>query len=96
MDRQVSSTGTISLASRALCIGAHLAGRRVIVRLDGITARVMDEQRLLLRAVPCPLPLAECLALRDARPAGPPPTCHITVHDNGEPIRVVPRTRAHG
>ncbi|MGW5688387.1 tyrosine-type recombinase/integrase [Nonomuraea sp. NPDC003754] len=34
----------------------------------------MDEQRLLLRAVPCPLPLAECLALRNARPAGPPPT----------------------
>ncbi|MFG1945761.1 IS481 family transposase [Nonomuraea sp. NPDC048826] len=134
VDRQVSSIGTISLASRALCIGAHLAGRRVTVRLDGITARVMDEDRLLLRAVPCPLPLAECLTLRNARPAGPPPTSpagpvtvqrvvcsrghfqvvgqkiqvgrvharkildvtvddtHITVHDNGEPIRVVPRT----
>ncbi|MEU4235267.1 IS481 family transposase [Nonomuraea sp. NPDC026600] len=134
VDRQVSSIGTISLAGRALCIGAHLAGRRVIVRLDGITARVMDEQRLLLRAVPCPLPLAECVTLRNARPAGPPPgastepvtvqrvVCsrghfqivgqkiqvgriharkildvtvddtHITVHDNGEPIRVVPRT----
>ncbi|MFG1961489.1 IS481 family transposase [Nonomuraea sp. NPDC049028] len=134
VDRQVSSIGTISLAGRALCIGAHLAGRRIIVRLDGITARVMDEERLLLRAVPCPLPLAECLTLRNARPAGPPPgastepvtvqrvVCsrghfqivgqkiqvgriharkildvtvddtHITVHDNGEPIRVVPRT----
>ncbi|RSM93122.1 IS481 family transposase [Nonomuraea sp. WAC 01424] len=134
VDRQVSSTGTISLASRALCVGAHLAGRRVIVRLDGITARVMDEDRLLLRAVPCPLPLAECLTLRNARPAGAAPTSstgpvtvqrvvcsrghfqvvgqkiqvgrvharkildvtvddtHITVHDNGEPIRVVPRT----
>ncbi|SDL78098.1 Transposase InsO and inactivated derivatives [Nonomuraea maritima] len=134
VDRQVSSIGTISLAGRALCIGAHLAGRRVTVRLDGITARVMDEQRLLLRAVPCPLPLAECVTLRNARPAGPPPTSpsepvtvqrvvcsrghfqvvgqkiqvgrvharkildvtvddtHITVHDNGEPIRVVPRT----
>ncbi|MER6009049.1 IS481 family transposase [Nonomuraea angiospora] len=134
VDRQVSSIGTISLAGRALCIGAHLAGRRVIVRLDGITARVMDEERLLLRAVACPLPLAECITLRNARPAGPPPgaptepvtvqrvVCsrghfqvvgqkvqvgrvharkildvtvddtHITVHDNGEPIRVVPRT----
>jgi transposase InsO family protein len=134
VDRQVSSIGTISLAGRALCIGAHLAGRRVIVRLDGITARVMDEQRLLLRAVPCPLPLAECVTLRNARPAGPSPgapaepvtvqrvVCsrghfqvvgqkvqvgrvharkildvtvddtHITVRDNGEPIRVVPRT----
>ncbi|RSN52069.1 hypothetical protein DMH01_42190 [Amycolatopsis sp. WAC 04182] len=134
VDRQVSSTGTISLASRALCVGAHLAGRRVIVRLDGITARVMDEDRLLLRAVPCALPLAECLTLRNARPAGAAPTSstgpvtvqrvvrtrghfqvvgqkiqvgrvharkildvtvddtHITVHDNGEPIRVVPRT----
>ncbi|MEU7836835.1 hypothetical protein [Nonomuraea sp. NPDC049129] len=92
----------------------------------------MDEQRLLLRAVPCPLPLAECVTLRNARPAGPPPTSptepvtvqrvvcsrghfqivgqkiqvgriharkildvtvddtHITIHDNGEPIRVVP------
>ncbi|MEV3986953.1 IS481 family transposase [Nonomuraea sp. NPDC049758] len=134
VDRQVSSTGTISLASRALCVGAHLAGRRVLVRLDGVTARVMDEDRLLLRAVPCPLPLAECLTLRNARPAGAAPTSptepvtvqrvvcsrghfqvvgqkiqvgrvharkildvtvddtHITVHDNGEPIRVVPRT----
>ncbi|WP_346115363.1 IS481 family transposase [Nonomuraea maheshkhaliensis] len=134
IDRQVSSIGTISLAGRALCIGAHLAGRRVTVRLDGITARVMDEDRQLLRAVPCPLPLAECLTLRNARPAGAPPTSpagpvtvqrvvcsrghfqvvgqkvqvgrvharkildvtvddtHITVHDNGEPIRVVPRT----
>ncbi|MFC6538398.1 IS481 family transposase [Nonomuraea salmonea] len=134
IDRQVSSIGTISLASRALCIGAHLAGRRVTVRLDGITARVMDEDRQLLRAVPCPLPLAECVTLRNARAAGPPPTSpagpvtvqrvvcsrghfqvvgqkiqvgrvharkildvtvddtHITVHDNGEPIRVVPRT----
>ncbi|MFC6539658.1 IS481 family transposase [Nonomuraea salmonea] len=134
IDRQVSSIGTISLASRALCIGAHLAGRRVTVRLDGITARVMDEDRQLLRAVPCPLPLAECVTLRNARAAGAPPTSpagpvtvqrvvcsrghfqvvgqkiqvgrvharkildvtvddtHITVHDNGEPIRVVPRT----
>ncbi|MFI6741617.1 IS481 family transposase [Nonomuraea sp. NPDC050451] len=134
VDRQVSSIGTISLAGRALCIGAHLAGRRVIVRLDGITARVMDEDRLLLRAVPCPLPLAKCFTLRNARPAGAPPASptepvtvqrvvcsrghfqvvgqkiqvgrvharkildvtvddtHITIHDNGEPIRVVPRT----
>ncbi|MFI6603240.1 hypothetical protein ACIBHX_43955 [Nonomuraea sp. NPDC050536] len=94
----------------------------------------MNDQRLLLRAVACPLPLAECVSLRGARRAGPPPVSptepvtvqrvvssrggfqvvgqkiqigrvharkilevtvddtHITIHDNGEPLRIVPRT----
>ncbi|MFE3454624.1 IS481 family transposase [Nonomuraea sp. NPDC059194] len=134
IDRLVSSIGTVSLSSRALCIGAHLAGQRVTLRLDGITAQVMNDQRLLLRAVACPLTLTECVGLRGARQAGPPPVSptepvtvqrvvssrggfqvvgqkiqvgriharkilevtvddtHITIHDNGEPIRIVPRT----
>jgi hypothetical protein len=134
IDRMVSSIGTVSLANHALCIGARLAGQRVTVRLDGITAQVMDERRLLLRTVVCPLPIQQCARLRGARPAGPSPICpsgsitvqrvvssrghfqivgqkiqvgrvharkildvtvddtHITIHDNGEPIRVVART----
>lgn len=134
IDRLVSSIGTVSLSSRALCIGAHLAGQRVTLRLDGVTAHVMNDQRLLLRAVACPLPLADCVTLRGARRAGPSPVSptepvtvqrvvssrggfqvvgqkiqmgriharkilevtvddtHITIHDNGEPLRVVPRT----
>ncbi|MFB9679151.1 IS481 family transposase [Streptosporangium vulgare] len=74
VDRLVSSIGIVSLASQALCIGAHLAGQRVTLRLDGITAQVMDGERTLLRAVRCPLPITECGRLRGARRAGPPPT----------------------
>ncbi|MFI6485129.1 IS481 family transposase [Nonomuraea sp. NPDC050663] len=134
IDRLVSSIGTVSLSGRALSIGAYLAGQRITLRLDGITAQVMNDQRQLLRAVACPLPLAECVTLRGARRAGPPPAAptepvtvrrvvscrggfqvvgqkiqvgrvharkilevtvddtHITVHDNGEPLRIVPRT----
>ncbi|MFE3455880.1 IS481 family transposase [Nonomuraea sp. NPDC059194] len=134
IDRLVSSIGTVSLSSHALCIGAHLAGQRVTLRLDGITAQVMNDQRQLTRTVPCPLPLTECVTLRGARRAGPLPhtptepvtvqrvvssrggfqvvgqkiqvgriharkilevtvdDTHITVHDSGEPLRIVPRT----
>nr|WP_084196103.1 IS481 family transposase [Streptosporangium amethystogenes] len=134
VDRLVSSIGIVSLASHALCIGAHLAGRRVTLRLDGITAQVMDGERLLLRTVRCPLPITACGRLRGARRAGPPPTTptgpvtvqrtvsirgtimvvgqkiqvgrvharkildvtvddtHLTIHADGEPIRVVSRT----
>ncbi|WP_214325117.1 hypothetical protein [Nonomuraea sediminis] len=134
IDRLVSSIGTVSVSSRASCIGAHLAGQRVTLRLDGITAHVMSDQRQLLRAVACPLPLSECVSLRGVRRAGPPPhvptepvtvqrvvssrggfqvvgqkiqvgriharkilevtvdDTYITIHDNGEPIRIVPRT----
>ncbi|MEU4540275.1 integrase core domain-containing protein [Streptosporangium sp. NPDC023825] len=73
VDRLVSSIGVVSLAGDALCIGAHLAGQRVTLRLDGITAQVMDGGRTLLRAVRCPLPITECGRLRGARRAGPPP-----------------------
>jgi transposase InsO family protein len=134
VDRLVSSIGIVSLAGHGLCIGAHLAGRRVTLRLDGVTAQVMDEDRVLLRTVRCPLPVTECGRLRGARRAGPPPQrpvgpvtvqrvvsirggimvvgqkvqvgrvharkivdvtvddTHISVHDGGEPLRVVPRT----
>lgn len=134
IDRIVSTIGIVSLASRGLCVGSHLAGQRVTLRLDGITAQVMDGERTLLRTLRCPLPITACRRLRGARPASPPPTpstkpvtlhrvvssrggfqvvgqkiqvgrvharkildvtvddTHITVHDNGEPIRIVPRT----
>jgi hypothetical protein len=32
------------------------AGQRVLLRMDGTVTQVMDEQRLLLAALPCPLP----------------------------------------
>ncbi|WP_327109563.1 IS481 family transposase [Nonomuraea glycinis] len=135
IDRIVSTIGIVSLASRGLCVGSHLAGQRVTLRLDGVTAQVTDGERTLLRTLRCPLPITACGRLRGARPAGPPPTpsttpvtlhrvvstrggfqvvgqkiqvgrvharkildvtiddTHITVHDNGEPIRIVlPRT----
>jgi transposase InsO family protein len=134
IDRIVSTIGIVSLASRGLCVGSHLAGQRVTLRLDGVTAQVMDGERTLLRTLRCPLPITACGRLRGARPAGPPPTpsttpvtlhrvvssrggfqvvgqkiqvgrvharkildvtiddTHITIHDDGEPIRIVPRT----
>ncbi|MEU8268543.1 IS481 family transposase [Sphaerisporangium sp. NPDC049002] len=73
IDRLVSTAGTVSLANHALCIGTTLAGQRVTIRMDGITAQVLDGERTLLRTVRCPLPITECGRLRGARTAGPPP-----------------------
>ncbi len=74
IDRLVSTAGTVSLANRALCIGTTLAGRRVTIRMDGITAQILDEERSLLRTVRCPLPITECGRLQGARTAGSPPS----------------------
>lgn len=66
VDRRASSIGAVSLPGRALRVGAHLAGHRVSVRLDGVPAHLMDEQRPLRRAAPAP-------ARRVCHPAQGPP-----------------------
>ncbi|MFF0366958.1 hypothetical protein [Micromonospora sp. NPDC005087] len=69
--------------------GYHFAGRRVTVRLDrGLMQITADD--VLLRSLPNPLTAAEIARIRDARPAGPPPT------PAPEPVRVERRVSCRG
>ena len=74
VDRTVSRSGLVSLASRRVLAAELLAGRRVSPRLDGPTMQVLDpDSRELLRTRPNPLTTAQAIPLHGARPAGPPP-----------------------
>jgi hypothetical protein len=75
VDRLVSACGLVGLAGRQHPIGYHLAGQRVIVRLDGPVMQILDQDRTLLRTLPNPVDPQQRRRLRDARPAGPPHTC---------------------
>ncbi|MBG0853701.1 IS481 family transposase [Streptomyces spinoverrucosus] len=74
VDRTVNPVGYIGLGGDRCNIGWAFAGQRVTLRLDGTVMQVLDEQRILLAALPCPLSATACGRLRGARPAGPPPT----------------------
>lgn len=74
VDRLVNPIGLVSLAGRQCSIGYHLAGRRVTIRLDHGVLHLLDTDRTLLRSLPNPLTPHEQARIRDARPAGPPPT----------------------
>lgn len=74
VDRLVTANGLLALAGRQHPVGYHLAGRRVTARLDRGVLHLLDADRTLLRSLPNPLTNAEVSRLRDARPAGPPPT----------------------
>ncbi|GAB4102745.1 IS481 family transposase [Micromonospora taraxaci] len=73
VERLVNATGLIGLAGRQHPVGYHLAGQRVTVRLDCGLMQI-SAAGVLLRSLPNPLALAEISKIRDARPAGPPPT----------------------
>jgi len=73
MDRLVNACGTVGLAGRQHPIGYHLAGQRVLVRLDSAIMQILDQNRTLLRTLPNPLTADDRTKLRDARPAGPKP-----------------------
>ncbi|GAA4260019.1 hypothetical protein [Dactylosporangium darangshiense] len=89
VDRTVNATGLICLAGRQHPIGYHLAGRRLTVRLDGGLLQLI-ENGVLMRSLPNPLTPAEQARIRDARPAGPPPT------PAPEPVRVQRRISCRG
>jgi hypothetical protein len=89
VDRLVSATGLIGLAGRRHQVGSQFAGRRLTVRLDRGLLQLVD-QGVLLRSLPNPLTPAEQARLRDARPAGPPPT------PSAEPLRVQRRVSCRG
>jgi hypothetical protein len=89
VDRMVNATGAVALAGRQRPVGYHFAGRRVTVRIDrGLLQLVADG--VLLRSLPNPLTAAELARIRDARPAGPPPT------PAPEPLRVERRIDCRG
>nr|WP_130340652.1 IS481 family transposase [Micromonospora kangleipakensis] len=73
VDRLVTANGLIALAGRQHPVGYHLAGRRIIARLDHGVLHILDADRTLLRSLPNPLTRTDLARLRDARPAGPPP-----------------------
>ena len=89
VDRLVSTTGLIGLAGRRHQVGSQFAGRRLTIRLDRGLLQLVD-QGVLLRSLPNPLTPAEQARLRDARPAGPPPT------PSAEPLRVQRRVSCRG
>ncbi|MEU5563423.1 IS481 family transposase [Micromonospora musae] len=90
VDRLVNAIGLVSLAGRQHPIGYHLAGRRVTIRLDHGVLHLLDTDRTLLRSLPNPLTPQEQARIRDARPAGPPPT------PAPEPQRVERRVSSRG
>jgi transposase InsO family protein len=74
VDRTVSRTGAVILASRSIPAGEIFGGRRVSVRIEETTLMIFDPQtRELLRTRPSPLTWDQARRLRGARPAGPPP-----------------------
>ncbi|WP_197699398.1 IS481 family transposase [Micromonospora chokoriensis] len=89
VERLVNATGLISLAGRQHPVGYHFAGRRVTVRLDRGLLQIAADG-VLLRNLPNPLTAAEAASIRDARPAGPPPT------PSPEPVRVERRVSCRG
>ncbi|MGW3604133.1 hypothetical protein [Micromonospora sp. NPDC005161] len=89
VERLVNATGLIGLAGRQHPIGYHFAGRRVTVRLDRGLMQITADG-VLLRSLPNPLTPAEVARIRDARPAGPPPT------PAPEPVRVERRVSCRG
>ncbi|WP_245666118.1 IS481 family transposase [Micromonospora sediminicola] len=89
VERLVNATGLIGLAGRQHPVGYHFAGRRVTVRLDRGLMQITADG-VLLRSLPNPLTPAEVARIRDARPAGPPPT------PAPEPLRVERRVSCRG
>jgi hypothetical protein len=80
VDRLVNACGSVGLAGRQRPVGYHLAGRRVTVRFDGAVMQILDDDRMLLRALANPLTSQDRSRLRDARPAGPAPNVPDAFH----------------
>jgi hypothetical protein len=69
VDRLVNACGQVGLAGVQHPIGYHLAGQRVTVRIDRGVIQILNDQRMLLRSLPNPIPAADRRRIRDARPA---------------------------
>lgn len=87
--RLVNSSGNVSLAGQHVPVGAHHAGRRIIVRLDHDLAHVIVDNKIV-RTRPLVLTSAQRQRLRAAQIARPRPTTAT------EPERTQRRVSAHG
>ena len=72
VDRVVNASGLVSLAGRYVSVGQVLAGHRVMLRLDGELAHVIDD-RVLVRTLPAPVPPALRRRLLGVRLGNPQP-----------------------
>jgi hypothetical protein len=72
LERTVSASGTVGLGRYQLSVGSPLAGRRVMLRLDGPVAHVLTGG-VLARTIACPVPQATRARLRGARAGSPQP-----------------------
>lgn len=68
VDRTVNACGQIGLGGRQHPVGYHLAGRRVIVRLDHNVLHLLDTERTLLRSLPKPAEPCPDGRIRRAQP----------------------------
>ena len=91
VERVVSNTGLISLASKQILVAERLGGIAVGVRIEEQTLLFFDiTTRELLRTRPNPLTREQALQLRGVRPAGPPP------RPSHNPIRIQRRASDTG
>ena len=90
VDRTVDASGVIGLGGHDLAVGAHLAGQRVVARLDGHLVHVIAEG-VLAKTLPSPIPVQQRGQLRGARVA----TTTIRTPPSG-PMRVERRVPRDG
>ncbi|GAA5192068.1 hypothetical protein GCM10023322_50860 [Rugosimonospora acidiphila] len=58
VDRTVDASGVIGLSGHDLAVGAHLAGQRVVARLDGHLVHVIPDG-VLAKTLPSPIPVQQ-------------------------------------
>jgi len=73
VQRQVGNGGCISVGGKQISAGLHLAGQRVILRIDQHLLHVITADGALARTLPSPLQPAARGRLHGAHLAGPPP-----------------------
>jgi hypothetical protein len=73
VQRLVNSSGIITLANQVIAVGSPLAGQRARIRLDGQVMRVITQDGILWRTLPCPIPPSQRHKLPGVRLAGPQP-----------------------
>jgi transposase InsO family protein len=71
IDRSVDGSGTTGLGQYRVKIGSELAGRKVLLRLDGHLLHVVHDG-VLAKTLPAPMPAEERTKLRGARIANTP------------------------
>ena len=87
--RTVNASGVVGLAGQQITVGVPLAGRRVTLRLDGPLLQVVADG-MLVRTLPCPIPLARRAYISDAQ------LSPLAPKTPQEPVRVGRKVSARG